>query len=58
MTGTNGIDDIIEQQGWNEETLLCLVLGFLNKNDLLGELEEYLTECQEEENAPFVALGI
>ena len=50
MTGT-WLDDIIEQQGWNNETVCQLLAQFLIEQKQLDACGEYFRKVAEEENA-------
>lgn len=52
---TTDFDDVIEQQGWSEETVLIHVLGFIRHMKLSDSFGEYLERCAEEENAEVAA---
>lgn len=45
-----GITEIVDAQGWTEETLLSLVETFLHEKKLLDELEAFLQNKADEEN--------
>jgi len=41
---------IAEEQGWDEESIIIHLMGFIASKDLEAELETYLEEVAEEEN--------
>lgn len=45
------IEDIIEQQGWNETTQLDLLFKFIHQNGHADALAEFLQEAADTENA-------
>jgi hypothetical protein len=55
MQGIEGIEGIVEAQGWNEETLLILATGFIAGKGLWDAFREYLETCAREENAEVTA---
>lgn len=44
-------EDIQEEQGWTDETLLGLLLDYLSDTDEEESIRGYLRYCAEEENA-------
>jgi hypothetical protein len=44
-------EEIAEQQGWNADTMLGLVMEFITANGLGEQLGEFAQERAEEENA-------
>lgn len=44
------MDEIIEEQGWNPETVLTLVLRFVEERGLTQDLTDHLQGVADEEN--------
>jgi hypothetical protein len=42
--------EIVDAQGWNENTVLCLALRFIHEKQLNAEFEQKLQEIADEEN--------
>lgn len=47
---TSRINQIIEEQGWDQDSIMLLAYSFMEKNNLLPQFEKYLEETQKEEN--------
>ena len=45
------MDDIIERQGWTDVTVKSLLIRFIETKGLTDELESFLEEIADEENA-------
>lgn len=46
----NEIERIISEQGWNDETVLILLWGYVNNQQSPDAVLDYFLACQEEEN--------
>ena len=44
-------ESIVDEQGWDDETLILLVCGFVDRHDLSGALVAHLRTCADQENA-------
>ena len=44
---------IIQEQGWDDSTVLALVLTFITARKMDDDLYDYLEEIADEENAEF-----
>lgn len=44
------VDEIIEHQGGNDNSLVCLLRGFINEQHLNDPLREYLLAQAKDEN--------
>lgn len=44
------VNDLIEKQGWSEDSLLSLLGDFVTENRLGKKLEEFLSRRAKEEN--------
>jgi len=49
-------ESIVDEQGWDDETLILLVCGFVDRHDLSGALVAHLRTCADQENAETAAL--
>ena len=49
-------ESIVNEQGWDDETLILLVCGFVDRHDLSGALVAHLRTCADQENAETAAL--
>ncbi len=47
---TEGMRDVMEQQGWNEDTMLCLAVQFIKQHKLDDEFEAFLDDRADKEN--------
>lgn len=45
-----GIQELAEQAGWNDSSLISLMLDYLRQEDLLGQLERHLQTEADDEN--------
>lgn len=52
-TGNELIDDVIEEQGWNDNSVAKVALRFIDDEGLMEEFENYVASMAEEENEEF-----
>ena len=50
MTGIATVDEIIEEQGWSDGTLLELLVQFVKDGNHAGAFVEYLSTVAKQEN--------
>jgi hypothetical protein len=46
---SEGAIEVIDRMGWNEDSVLCHLSGFLRARSLTGDWEAYLEEIAAEE---------
>lgn len=51
MTSLTTIHEFQARQGWTDSTVLSLLVQLLDKSNMQSQLEAYLQECADVENA-------
>lgn len=51
LDGSTFMDSVVRRQGWTDETVMELALGFINERKLANDFVAYLESIAGDENA-------